>query len=550
MTASNSEQAHCQKCGASIIFDPSVGALRCAHCGDLRLIMPTQFLARVERSVEDGIVAEINGGGLGVATRVSSCDACGAKVEWPGESIVLTCDFCGSDNIQTEPVTALGMKPQAIVPFALDKEHAMRLYLGWAGRSWFRPGDFTKSSALADIRGVYIPHWTFDAIAHTEWSAESGEYYYETKHYTERGADGKAHHRTRRVQHTRWSPASGRRDDIFNDELVVASRNMPQIATDSVREFDVSAAVDYDPRYLAGMRAERHSILLAMAWPAAQNRFASRARKNASGDVPGDTQRGLQTTTTYSRCTFRYVLLPMWLATTRYRGKAYSFVVNGQSGKVAGEVPTSAARVATGASACVALVVGLLLALTRNSAQPVRPPVSAYDYAPVLSAPAIESPPPPPRDPEQMRFEAMSDDEHLAAARTLLHEIPRADDPTNTMLDMLDAHLDEAIQDAAYARDAEGLLREAAALRRRFPAVIATAAKRRRDVFARELHDRLLEMRVRVRSVAATGRNGTVLRIRASSCSVPALRALLAPDSDRSSVEELGFVDVQCARAR
>jgi hypothetical protein len=54
--------------------------------------------------------------------------------------------------------------------------------------------------------------------------------------------------------------------------------------------------------------------------------------------------------------TFKHVLLPVWLAAYKYRGKTYRFVVNGQTGRVQGERPYSAFKIT------VAVIIGLIIA--------------------------------------------------------------------------------------------------------------------------------------------------------------------------------------------
>ena len=54
--------------------------------------------------------------------------------------------------------------------------------------------------------------------------------------------------------------------------------------------------------------------------------------------------------------TVKHVLLPVWLAAYKYRGKTYRFVVNGQTGRVQGERPYSAFKIT------VALIIGLIIA--------------------------------------------------------------------------------------------------------------------------------------------------------------------------------------------
>ena len=47
---------------------------------------------------------------------------------------------------------------------------------------------------------------------------------------------------------------------------------------------------------------------------------------------------------TSARLTFKHVLLPVWLAAYRYRGKSFRFVVNGRTGSVEGERPWSSVQ--------------------------------------------------------------------------------------------------------------------------------------------------------------------------------------------------------------
>src|SRR6185369_2868717 len=73
----------------------------------------------------------------------------------------------------------------------------------------------------------------------------------------------------------------------------------------------------------------------------------ARAKINAeqetrcAADVPGDTQRALDVSSTYSNLTFKHVLLPIWIAAYRYHDDVYRFLVNGQTGEVQGKAPYS-----------------------------------------------------------------------------------------------------------------------------------------------------------------------------------------------------------------
>ena len=73
-------------------------------------------------------------------------------------------------------------------------------------------------------------------------------------------------------------------------------------------------------------------------------------------DIGGDRQRIHAVDTKLGAITFKHVLLPVWLAAYKYRGKTYRFVVNGRTGRVQGERPYSAWKIA------IAVILGLLVA--------------------------------------------------------------------------------------------------------------------------------------------------------------------------------------------
>jgi hypothetical protein len=73
-------------------------------------------------------------------------------------------------------------------------------------------------------------------------------------------------------------------------------------------------------------------------------------------DIGGDAQQVTSMRARYSDVTFKHVLLPVWLASYRWRNKAYQVVVNGRTGAVSGERPYSGWKIA------VAVVLALVVA--------------------------------------------------------------------------------------------------------------------------------------------------------------------------------------------
>lgn len=73
-------------------------------------------------------------------------------------------------------------------------------------------------------------------------------------------------------------------------------------------------------------------------------------------DIGGDAQRISNIDTDVRDVTFKHILLPVWLAAYKYRGKTYRFVINGRTGRVQGERPYSFWKI------FFAVVLGLIIA--------------------------------------------------------------------------------------------------------------------------------------------------------------------------------------------
>ena len=154
----------------------------------------------------------------------------------------------------------------------------------------------------------------------------------------------------------RWTPVRGRVARFFDDVLVVASTALPEPFRKALVHWDLTRLEPYQPEYLAGFRSEAYTIELADAYSEAREIMDRQILRDVRFDIGGDRQRVDHIDTNVSDVTFKHILVPVWIAAYRYRGRAYRFVVNGQTGQVAGERPWSAWKIA------LAIFVALILA--------------------------------------------------------------------------------------------------------------------------------------------------------------------------------------------
>jgi DNA-directed RNA polymerase subunit RPC12/RpoP len=344
----------CKGCGAELLFNPGAESLKCEFCGFEEKIPRTQQEIKEYRF--DEYMAAPKETGFGTETKSFKCQGCGATTSVPAGTISTECAFCGSKHVFEAESLSRVARPESLVGFSVDKRKSLEKFREWLAGLWFRPSDLKQKSELAEIRGVYLPHWTFDAFTSSWWQAERGDHYYETEWVTERDDQGNTRQVQKQVQKTRWTWVSGHHQQFFDDELVCASAGVSQAMMRGIYPYQTDKLVPYDPSYLSGWAAEEYSIDMKQAWGTAKSQMESQIRTACSRQVGGDTQRNLRVDTAYSNITYKHVLLPVWVAGYTYGGKVYQFLVNGQTGKVHGKAPLSWIKITTFVAVLVAII--------------------------------------------------------------------------------------------------------------------------------------------------------------------------------------------------
>lgn len=362
---SNANAYRCPQCGGEMNFEASAQQMVCVYCQHAMAIPDGEGQrAIVEYDLEHGLAASRQRG-FGTETRTVQCQECGASVSFTGGTTAGTCDFCGSAQVLEQAGNQRVIRPESLVPFQVEKDAASDKFSGWLKGLWFRPSNLKIEARVSEMSGVYVPYWTFDARVHSDWTAQAGYYYYETEYYTEQDAEGNTVEKSRQVRRTRWEPAWGARNDMYDDILVCASKGLPENLANTLRTFDTAALTPYEPSYLSGWKAEEYAVELNDGWKHAVSHIEGNQRSRCSSDVPGDTQRSLNVVNTFSDETFKHVLLPIWISAYRYNDKVFRFLVNGQTGEVTGKAPYSAFKIILFIVVLVGIIAGIAVLATR-----------------------------------------------------------------------------------------------------------------------------------------------------------------------------------------
>ena len=166
--------------------------------------------------------------------------------------------------------------------------------------------------------GVYAPFWTYDAETATDYAGKRGIVRHETRQVP-MVVNGRRQMTTQQVARVDWTPKRGRVGRRFDDVLVLGSRSLPAGYVDAIGPWDLSALSAYDPRCLAGFRAEAYTVGVEDGYSEARRMMQATIENDVRRDIGGDQQRIDRLETQVGRLTFKHVLLPVWLAAFRYQ---------------------------------------------------------------------------------------------------------------------------------------------------------------------------------------------------------------------------------------
>lgn len=321
----------CPNCGADLRFDPGASMMKCTHC-EAEVEVPHVDDDAAHEEVD--LRAQIAGGTAleTVETPSLNCTTCGASVEFDADEHSRLCPFCDS-AIVADVTMQRSIVPQGLLPFSIQEKSAHERMYGWLNARWFAPSGMTENSAQEHFNGVYVPTWTYDANTATDYTGKRGV----------RTGTGKN-------RRTVWTRVSGSVTGSFDDVLVSGSQSVSVEFKDALAPWPLRDLETYQTEFLAGFRAENHTMGLEEGYAESQVFMRTKIRDWIKADIGGDKQIISSSETSWSGETFKHILLPVWITHYTLEGTRYRMSVNGQTGKVYGQRPFSKKKLLIGAA--------------------------------------------------------------------------------------------------------------------------------------------------------------------------------------------------------
>ena len=326
------QEYKCPCCGGAIAFDSRIQKMKCPFC-DTEFEMDTLagYDSQLRNDQADNMIWETDRGeewqdeetaGL----RSYACRSCGGEIICDENTAATSCPFCGNPVVMKRQVSGM-LRPDYVIPFQLDRKAAKAALKKHYEGKRLLPQIFKDQNHINEVKGVYVPFWLFDT------SADVHMRYRATKMRT--WSDS-------RYDYTETSFFSVSRGGTIGFETVPVdgSGKMPDDLMESLEPFDISKAVDFQTGYLAGYLADKYDVDAGQSAMRANERIRKSAEEAFAATV-----RGYGTVTKEAGSIqlnskkVTYALFPVWILNTTWEGKNYLFAMNGQTGKMVGDLP-------------------------------------------------------------------------------------------------------------------------------------------------------------------------------------------------------------------
>ena len=264
----------------------------------------------------------------------SVCSSCGAELIHDQTTAVAQCPYCGNNTVI--PGTMAGtLKPDYVIPFKMSKTQAVDALKHYYKGKKFLPNAFAETNHVEEIQGVYVPFWLYSARADAQatFAAENIRTWREDD-YQITETDHYAVERAGYMDFTRV-PVDG-------------SQKMPDAHMDSIEPYDYSEITPFSVAYLPGYLTDRFDMDVAACQPRATERMKSTAQSELRNTVVEyDSVSSGVCTVDEDLKEVSYALLPVWMLHTKWNDQDFLFAMNGQTGKLIGDLPIDNGKVAS-----------------------------------------------------------------------------------------------------------------------------------------------------------------------------------------------------------
>lgn len=325
----------CPNCSAGLSFDSKTQKMVCEFCDssftveELEKIKEQELREAAEEKSGhwEGFSPEQWQEGDMAGMKVWNCPSCGAELIAEETTGAMKCPYCDNPMVMPEQFDGL-YRPDFVIPFKKSKKDALETLKKHYLNKPLLPRVFKEENHLEEVKGMYVPFWLYDLKA-------SGRFTYEGIH-TRIYEDSKYRYTENSIFHiTRKGSME------FQKIPVDGSERIDDTMMESIEPFAYEEMEPFQLSYLSGYAADKYDMEPDELTDRVHTRVKSSMQEMFLETVKGyDEVRTKQADMRISeKGDVKYGLFPVWFLNTRWNGQQYTFLMNGQTGRMTGDLP-------------------------------------------------------------------------------------------------------------------------------------------------------------------------------------------------------------------
>ncbi len=282
----------CPSCGASLEYNIETQNWKCKHC---RKEYELSEVKKIKHSSRKNINELV-------------CPTCNAKLIVNDNIISTKCIYCRNDVIVEKTKDKICV-PDKIIPFRIGKKDIKRILKEYTKDKKLLPDTFDITKYANDAQGIYIPFWLFT-----------------NKYKVTARSGGKI---VKKAELT------------FDHIPYDANKHLDNNLTKSIEPYNYKDLTNFEASYLAGFIAQKYDIESQECRKEIKERCAMSIEELLSNPKSKHAVNNDLVHETLIDEKVEYALLPLWLLDIEYNNDNYQIVINGQTGKITGQLPIS-----------------------------------------------------------------------------------------------------------------------------------------------------------------------------------------------------------------
>ena len=305
----------CLNCAANLKFDIATQKMLCEHCGTTMDPYDLEEKQDATESVMGDDEYEVT---------IFTCPQCGGELLSNDTTAATFCSYCGGSTILSSRISK-EKRPQFIIPFRKTREECRSAYGKMIKRSFFVPREMRDEDFISRFRSIYMPYWvyTFEKSGHVSFKGIR-RVYHENASYT--------------YIYNMESDIEAKYKGLAYD----ASSTFSDTLSNAIAPFEWRDARPFTPAYLSGFYADTSDIDSSYYEEDARTLVTQEICRNMEADAVCrryQLSESFPESMTPNKVQRELAMLPVWFLAFRKADRVSYAVVNGQTGKVAGDLP-------------------------------------------------------------------------------------------------------------------------------------------------------------------------------------------------------------------